>query len=77
MEQHKFNTLADFKGRSLPYFTTHFDLVQKQAQRKATQKAALSAVASAKADAQKKVLSSDGEWSGESFVQQSNALSLD
>ena len=33
MEQHKFNTLADFKGRSLPYFTTHFDLVQKQAQR--------------------------------------------
>src|SRR3984957_20136727 len=38
MEQHKFNTLADFKGRSLPYFTTHFDLVQKQAQRKAAQK---------------------------------------
>ena len=35
MEKHKFNTLADFKGRSLPYFTTHHDLVQKQAQRKA------------------------------------------
>ncbi len=67
MEQHKFNTLADFKGRSLPYFTTHFDLVQKQAQRKAAQKA----------DAQKKVITSDGEWSGDSFVQQSNALSLD
>jgi dihydroorotate dehydrogenase subfamily 1 len=67
MEKHKFNTLADFKGRSLPYFTTHFDLVQKQFQRKAAQKAA----------AQKKVVSSDAEWSGDSFVQQSNALSLD
>ena len=67
MEKHKFNTLADFKGRSLPYFTTHFDLVQKQAQRKAAQKAA----------AQKKVVTSDAEWSGDSFVQQSNALSRD
>jgi dihydroorotate dehydrogenase subfamily 1 len=67
MAKHKFNTLADFKGRSLPYFTTHFDLVQKQAQRKAAQKVA----------AQKKVVSSDAEWSGESFVQQSNALSRD
>jgi dihydropyrimidine dehydrogenase (NADP+)/dihydropyrimidine dehydrogenase (NAD+) subunit PreA len=67
MEQHKFNTLADFKGRSLPYFTTHFDLVQKQAQRKAAQKAAM----------QKKVVTSDAEWSGDSFVQQSNALSRD
>jgi dihydropyrimidine dehydrogenase (NADP+) len=65
--KHKFNTLADFKGKSLPYFTTHFDLVQKQAQRKAAQKAA----------AQKKVVSADGEWSGDSFVQQSDALSLD
>jgi dihydroorotate dehydrogenase subfamily 1 len=67
MAKHKFNTLADFKGHSLPYFTTHHDLVQKQGQRKAAQKAA----------AQQKVLSSDAEWSGESFVQQSNALSLD
>jgi dihydropyrimidine dehydrogenase (NADP+)/dihydropyrimidine dehydrogenase (NAD+) subunit PreA len=66
MDQHKFNTLADFKGRSLPYFTTHLDLAQKQAQRKAAQKAA----------SQKKVVNSDGEWSGDSFVQQSNALSL-
>jgi hypothetical protein len=91
MAKHKFNTLADFKGRSLPYFTTHFDLVQKQAQRKA---AHLSSVALAKEEkataagspdsalrtpnsALKKVVSSDAEWSGDSFVQQSNALSLD
>jgi dihydropyrimidine dehydrogenase (NADP+)/dihydropyrimidine dehydrogenase (NAD+) subunit PreA len=64
MEKHRFNTPAEFKGRSLPYFTTHQNLVQKQAQRKAAQKAA-----------QKRVVSTDGEWSGESFVQQSDALS--
>jgi len=73
MDKHKFNTLADFKGRSQPYFTTHYDLVQKQAQRKAGQKAALSAVALARAE--KKVVSADSEWSGDSFVQQSDALS--
>ncbi len=27
MEKHKFRTLADFKGHSLQYFTTHYDLV--------------------------------------------------
>jgi dihydroorotate dehydrogenase subfamily 1 len=64
MDKHKFETLADFKGKSLPYFTTHADLVAKQAQRKAAQKAA-----------PKKVVAADGEWSGDSFVQQSDALS--
>ena len=29
MDKHKFHTLADFKGQSLPYFTTHFDLGPK------------------------------------------------
>jgi dihydropyrimidine dehydrogenase (NADP+)/dihydropyrimidine dehydrogenase (NAD+) subunit PreA len=65
MERHHFNSPADFKGKSLPYFTSHFDLVQKQAQRKSAQKAA----------AQKKAAGADGEWSGDSFVQQSDALS--
>jgi hypothetical protein len=41
-------------------------LVRRQAERKAAQKAAA---------AQKKVVSSDAEWSGDSFVQQSDALS--
>jgi dihydroorotate dehydrogenase subfamily 1 len=84
MEQHKFNTLADFKGRSLPYFTTHHDLVQKQARRKAAQKAAGAAphpspdsALCTPHSALKKVVHSDGEWSGDSFVQQSNALSHD
>jgi dihydroorotate dehydrogenase subfamily 1 len=65
MEKHKFETLADFKGKSLDYFTTHADLVKRQAERKAAQKAA----------AAKNVVKADGEWSGDSFVQQSDALS--
>src|SRR4051794_22941657 len=40
MEKHKFETLSDFKGKSLDYFTTHADLVRRQAERKAAQKAA-------------------------------------
>jgi dihydropyrimidine dehydrogenase (NADP+)/dihydropyrimidine dehydrogenase (NAD+) subunit PreA len=65
MEKHKFQTLADFKGKALPYFTTHADLVQRQAARKAAQKAS----------AAKKVVTADSDWSGDSFVQQSDALS--
>ena len=40
MAKHKFETLADFKGKSLDYFTTHADLVRRQTERKAAQKAA-------------------------------------
>ncbi len=65
MDNHKFNTLADFKGKSLPYFTTHADLVKRQTERKAAQKAA--------ADA-KKMVQADGEWNGNDFVKQSNDL---
>jgi dihydropyrimidine dehydrogenase (NADP+)/dihydropyrimidine dehydrogenase (NAD+) subunit PreA len=65
MEKHKFETLADFKGKSLDYFTTHADLVKRQAERKAAQKAAAAA----------KFVKSDGEWSGDDFVKQSQALS--
>jgi dihydropyrimidine dehydrogenase (NADP+)/dihydropyrimidine dehydrogenase (NAD+) subunit PreA len=50
--------LADFKGRSLPYFTTHADLVQRQAARKASQKA----------------VNGDTHWTGDEFVKQSDAL---
>jgi len=65
MDKHKFETLADFKGASLPYFTTHMDLVKRQQERKAAQKAA--------ADEQK-VVKADGEWTGDDFVKQSAAL---
>ncbi|HEY6070137.1 MAG TPA: NAD-dependent dihydropyrimidine dehydrogenase subunit PreA [Chthoniobacterales bacterium] len=65
MEKHKFETLADFKGKSLDYFTTHAELVRMQKERKA--KAAADAAA-------KKMVKADGEWSGDDFVKQSNAL---
>ncbi|MDB6122631.1 MAG: dihydropyrimidine dehydrogenase [Pedosphaera sp.] len=67
MAKHKFETLADFKGKSLDYFTTHADLVKRQTERKAAQKAA----------PPKKVVTADGEWSGDEFVKQSDALSRD
>lgn len=62
MEKHKFETLADFKGHSLGYFTTHADLVRRQKERKDAQKAG-------------SVVRADGEWSGDKFVEQSQALS--
>jgi dihydropyrimidine dehydrogenase (NADP+)/dihydropyrimidine dehydrogenase (NAD+) subunit PreA len=64
MQKHGFETLADFRGKSLDYFTTHADLVQRQAARKAAQKAAEA----------KKMVAADGEWSGDDFVKQSDAL---
>jgi hypothetical protein len=35
MDKHGFNTLEDFIGKSLPYFTTHHDLVERQVQARA------------------------------------------
>lgn len=64
MEKHHFETLADFKGASLPYFTTHADLVKRQQDRKAAQKAA----------EEQKTVRADGEWTGDDFVKQSDAL---
>jgi dihydroorotate dehydrogenase subfamily 1 len=64
MAKHKFETLADFKGKSLDYFTTHADLVKRQADRKAAQKAAAAA----------KTVKNDAEWTGDDFVKQSQAL---
>lgn len=37
MEKHGFETVSDFRGASLPYFTTHGDLVERQMTRKAAQ----------------------------------------
>lgn len=68
MARHKFETIADFKGKSLDYFTTHADLVKRQAERKAAQKAAAAAAPA------KKMIQADGEWSGDDFVKQSNDL---
>jgi dihydropyrimidine dehydrogenase (NADP+)/dihydropyrimidine dehydrogenase (NAD+) subunit PreA len=65
MEQHKFEQLADFRGHSLPFFTTHYDLVKRQAEARAAAKA--------KHDAQK-MIRADDQWTGDEFVKQSDAL---
>ena len=66
MASKSFETIADFKGHSLQYFTTHADLVRRQAEAKAK-------AAEAKA-AKNKAIVKDGEWKGDEFVQQSDAL---
>jgi dihydropyrimidine dehydrogenase (NADP+)/dihydropyrimidine dehydrogenase (NAD+) subunit PreA len=65
MEKHKFETIDDFRGMSLPYFTTHSDLVRRQAEARAAKKA--------EAD-KKKMIKGDAEWTGDDFVTQSDAL---
>ncbi len=66
MEQHKFHALADFKGHSLQYFTTHQDLVRRQAEARAARSAAV------KPGSQP--LKTDHEWRGDDFVRQSEGL---
>ena len=57
--------LADFKGHSLQYFTTHADLVNRQAKARAAKKAE---------HERKKGIRSDAEWEGDDFVKQTEAL---
>ena len=61
MERHGFETIEDFKGHSLDYFTSHSDLVARQAASKAAKAAADSG-------------STDAQWDGDQFVEQSDAL---
>lgn len=65
MEKHGFETIDDFRGKSLPYFTTHSDLVRRQAEARAAKKAL--------AD-KKQMIRGDAEWTGDDFVDQSDAL---
>ena len=69
MERHKFRTLAEFKGHSLQYFTTHYDLVQRQA---AARQAARKVAAAAAPNGQP--IKADHEWRGDEFVKQTDAL---
>jgi dihydropyrimidine dehydrogenase (NAD+) subunit PreA len=65
MEKHKFNRVEDFKGHSLPYFTSHANLVERQADARAQKQAE---------HARRKVIQADADWDGEDFVQQTDAL---
>ncbi|MEM1226521.1 MAG: NAD-dependent dihydropyrimidine dehydrogenase subunit PreA [Planctomycetota bacterium] len=62
MEKHGFETIDDFKGKALPYFTTHADLVHRQAEAKE---------ARAKA---RQGITADEKWDGDDFVKQSDDL---
>ncbi|MBT4531138.1 MAG: NAD-dependent dihydropyrimidine dehydrogenase subunit PreA [Phycisphaerae bacterium] len=63
MEKHNFETIDDFRGASLPYFSTHADLVQRQAKAKAEAKAR-----------REGMVQQDAQWSGDDFVAQSDKL---
>jgi dihydropyrimidine dehydrogenase (NADP+)/dihydropyrimidine dehydrogenase (NAD+) subunit PreA len=60
MSKHKFETIDQFKGHSLQFFTTHADLVRRQAEAKAAAKAG--------------VVKKDDNWKGDEFVKQTEAL---
>lgn len=78
METHGFETIDDFKGKALPYFTTHADLVERQAQAQAKKRAAVAAKAAAKEAAasggEREGITVDDKWDGDDFVQQSDDL---
>ena len=63
MEQHGFDSIDEFRGASLPYFSTHADLVDRQAKAKAEAKAR-----------REGMVEKDAQWSGDDFVQQSDRL---
>lgn len=63
MDQHGFDTIDDFRGASLPYFSTHADLVDRQTKAKAEAKAR-----------REGMIEKDAQWSGDDFVKQSDRL---
>lgn len=62
MEFHKFSSVNEFLGHSLPYFTTHSDLVARQ-------RAAI-----AEKRGQKKGLANDQDWTGDGFVKETESM---
>ena len=73
MDEHGFNSISDFKGHSLQFFRTHAELVEIQAEARAKKKAA-HAEKKAAQDADK-MIREDDQWTGDDFVDQSDALS--
>jgi dihydropyrimidine dehydrogenase (NADP+) len=62
MQQHDFQSISGFKGASLPYFTTHHELVRMQRE-------ALDAKRKARVG-----LAKDDEWSGDGFVAEAESM---
>jgi dihydropyrimidine dehydrogenase (NADP+)/dihydropyrimidine dehydrogenase (NAD+) subunit PreA len=65
MEGKGFETINESKGLSLPYFTTHAELVRMQLAREADEAAAKE---------RGSMVKNDAEWDGDDFVKQSDAL---
>lgn len=63
MDQHGFTSVEQFRGRSLPFMTTHAELVRRQAEAKAME-----------AGANRGAVTKDTQWSGDTFVEQSSRL---
>ena len=63
MDRHGFDSIDDFRGASLPYFSTHADLVRRQAEAKAAAKAH-----------REGMVEQDTQWEGDRFVEQSSRL---
>lgn len=62
MAQHSFTAISDFKGASLPYFTSHGELVRMQRE-------------ALEAKRQKRVgLAKDDDWSGDGFVKEADSM---
>ena len=61
MKQHNFESLEDFRGASLPYFTSHSELVRMQR----------AAIAAKKARAG---LDNDAAWTGDGFVKETESM---
>jgi hypothetical protein len=63
MDKHHFSSVEQFRGHALQYFTSHADLVRRQAEAKAAERAAA-----------KGMVTKDGAWTGDKFVEQSQKL---
>jgi len=74
MDEHGFHSISDFKGHSLQFFRTHAELVEIQAEARAKKKAA-HAEKKAAQSGDDKMIREDNQWTGDDFVDQSDALS--
>ncbi len=63
MERHGFESIEDFRGHALSYFTTHAELVRRQG-----------AIRTAERAAKSEMVTRDAHWDAEKFVEQSSRL---
>lgn len=62
MNSHNFESIEDFRGAALPYFTTHKDLYERQQEAIKKKKAA------------RVGLENDAAWTGDGFVEETETM---